>query len=194
MTVNQVHSGQRFITLFFDGLVMGVFFHLRSQPVCFLLHLAGRPRLATVVVNSREAPSLFLVSQIFSSSSFLVLQLGVQVCVLALQHGIDGVGAALGLQIKSLTGDNVGMDVRHALAGVYAVLDGDVEGRGIEDALDHARDVLHRQEQVGDLGGRQIVETRHDPARRDQDMPRQQWLEIDDGEGQAGQVEDLPAA
>lgn len=85
----------------------------------------------------------------------------------------------------------MGMYMRHALASVYTILYGDVQGRRMKDTLHHTRDALHGQEQILHFRGGQIVETRHDPAGRDKDMARQQWLEIDDGKGQAGEVEDL---
>jgi hypothetical protein len=156
------------------GLVLG---HLLGQPFGLFAHVVVSPGLAVVVVDSREAgPSGQLLGEIR---------------VIAIHHGIDGIGAALVVEVGLLAGDDVDMDMRDALAGVGAVLDGNVKRRGAEDALDHAGDALDGQEEVVDLCSGQVVEAGHDATGRYEDMAGQEGLEIDYGEGQAGAVEDL---
>jgi hypothetical protein len=82
-------------------------------------------------------------------------------------------------QIVLLAGNDVGMDMGDALAGVDAVLDGDVQGGSMEDALDGARDALHSEKQVLDLRRREVVEARNNAAGRDEDVAGQQGLEVD---------------
>jgi hypothetical protein len=71
------------------------------------------------------------------------------------------------------------VDMRDALASIGAVLNGNIEGSSGKDALDHARYALDGQEEILDFGRRQIIEARHEPAWRDEDMTGQQRLEVD---------------
>jgi hypothetical protein len=75
------------------------------------------------------------------------------------------------------------MNMRHALTSIYAILYRDIQGRGTKDSLHHAGYPLHGQGEVLHFVGGQIVETRHDTARRYQDMARQEGLEVDYGKG-----------
>lgn len=162
--------------------VPSVFGHLFGEPLGLLVHLVLTPRLAMLICiygGESTALSITVVS---------LLELGGQVAIVALHHLVDGVRPG---QVLLLSGDDVGMHMGHALAGVGAVLDGNVQGRGTEEALHGARDALHGQEEVLDLGGGQVMEARNDAARRDEDVARKQRLEIDQGEGQRCEVEDL---
>jgi hypothetical protein len=116
------------------------------------------------------------------------LELPGQIAILALHQLIYSV--RLG-QVLLLAGDDVSMHVGHALTGILAVLDRDVQRRGLEDALNGARHALHGQEEVLDLGGGQVMEARNDAAWRDEDVARKQRLEVHEGVRQRGKVEDL---
>lgn len=117
-----------------------------------------------------------------------LLELPSQIAVLALHHGVDGIWLG---QVVLLPGNDVGMDMGHALACILAVLYGNVEGRGIEDAFNGARDALDRQEEVLDFGGRQVIEARDDAAWRDEDVTGQERLEVHESVRQRREVEDL---
>lgn len=150
-------------------LILG---HFLGQPLGLFLHFVVGPGLAAVVVDGGEAG--------------LVCQLLAQVGVVAVEHGVDGIGAALVVEVGLGAGDDVDVDMRHALAGVYTILDGNVKRRSGEDTLDHARDALDCDEKVVDLCSRQVVEAGHDATGRDEDMAGQEGLEIDNGKGQTG--------
>ena len=68
-----------------------------------------------------------------------------QVRIFALHHAVYSIGATLLFQVVLLARDDVCMNMGHALACVYAVLYGDVQGRGTEDSLHHAGHPLHGQ-------------------------------------------------
>ena len=58
-------------------------------------------------------------------------------------------------------------------------------------ARQHALHALHGREQVGQLGGRQVRQAAVRAQRADQDVARQQRLEVDEGEGVGRREEDL---
>lgn len=78
-----------------------------------------------------------------------------------------------------------------ALPSIYTILYGDIESCGIEDTFDHARDALDGEEEVLDLGGREVVQTGHNAARRDEDVAWEEWLEVYEGVGEGRGVENL---
>lgn len=81
--------------------------------------------------------------------------------------------------------------MRHALSSIYAILNGNVEGCGIEDPLHHARDALHGEEEVLDFGGGEVVQAWDDAARGDEDVAWKEGLEVYEGVGEGRDVEDL---
>ena len=81
--------------------------------------------------------------------------------------------------------------MRHALPSIYTILDGDIESCSIEDTLDHTRDALNSEEKVLDLGGREVVQTGDNAARRDEDVAWEEGLEVYEGVGEGRAVEDL---
>ena len=113
------------------------------------------------------------------------------ISLFTLDHAVYRISAAPVGQIFSLPRNDVGMHMRDALASVYAVLDGDVERRSTEDAFHHARDTLHRQEEVLDLCRGEVVEAGDDAAWRDQNMAGEEGLEVDQGVREGRRVEDL---
>ena len=83
--------------------------------------------------------------------------------------------------------------MRHALPRRFAVLHRYIERVRAVDALEsalHARDGL---EEVGDFGGREVGEVRADGQGGDEHVAGEQGFEVDEGEGEGGDVEDLRA-
>lgn len=150
-------------------LILG---HFLGQPLGLFLHFVVGPGLAAVVIDGGEAG--------------LAFQLLAYVGVVAVEHGVDGIGAALVVEVGLLAGDDVDVDMRHTLACIYTILDGNIKRRGGEDTLYHARNALDSQKQVMDLCSRQVVEAGHDATGRDEDMTGQEGLEIDYSKGQTG--------
>lgn len=58
------------------------------------------------------------------------------------------------------------MHMRHALASVNTILNGNVQGRSRKDTLHHARHALDGQEEILDLSSREVIEARHYPSGR----------------------------
>jgi hypothetical protein len=101
--------------------------------------------------------------------------------------------------------------VGHRLPCLGPVLEGNVEGallggsaaprgnggsrgaRGRDKVVagQHALDALHGGKQVGQLGRREVGQAAVRAQRAHQDVPRQQRLEVDEGEGVGGLEEDL---
>lgn len=83
------------------------------------------------------------------------------------------------------------VDVRHALPRIDTVLDRDVQTRRVEDALDHPAHAARRQEEVRHLGGGEVRDARDAAARADQDVAWEDGFDVDEGEAEGGEVEDL---
>lgn len=64
-----------------------------------------------------------------------------------------------------LSRDDMGVDMGHALTGILTILDGNVQGRSIEDTLDGPRHTLDGRKQVLHLSLGEIVEARDGAAR-----------------------------
>ncbi|KAH0533788.1 hypothetical protein FGG08_007565, partial [Glutinoglossum americanum] len=110
---------------------------------------------------------------------------------LPLQHPVHPVPTAL--HVPAPPRNHVRVHVAHALPGVRAVLDRDVERRRGEHALQAPRHEAQRQEQVGGLARAQVAEPWRAPQRADQYVSREERLEVYEGEGERGEVEDLAA-
>jgi hypothetical protein len=142
--------------------------HFFSKPLCLFLHFLASPRLPSIIVHRGEFTSL----SSSSGSSIFVPKEFAQIRILTLHHLVDGVRAPLVRQIVPLARNNMGMDMRYALACIHAILNRYVERRSVKDALDHARYALDSQKQILHLGGGQVVEARDNSARRHKHMAR----------------------
>jgi hypothetical protein len=81
--------------------------------------------------------------------------------------------------------------MHHALPRIQPILDRHVQRARCVHPLQHARHALHADEQVSGFGGGQVAQTGDAAERRDEDVTRQDGLEVDEGEGVRRQVEDL---
>ena len=83
------------------------------------------------------------------------------------------------------------MNMRHALARIYSILDCDVKTCRAVYALDHTSYFADCEEQIGGFVGCQVGDARDDAARRDEDVAWDYGFEVDEGEGKGRLVEDL---
>jgi hypothetical protein len=89
-------------------------------------------------------------------------------------------------------GHDVRVHVRDALPGVGAVLHRDAERRRARvRALERAADARDGGEEVAGLGRGEVAQPRYGAQRRDEDVPREERLEVDEGEAVRRLVEDL---
>ncbi|KAF7121707.1 hypothetical protein CNMCM5793_009179 [Aspergillus hiratsukae] len=84
------------------------------------------------------------------------------------------------------------MHMRHALPRIRPVLHRNIQTRRAVHALHHPSDPLHRQKQIGRLGGGQVRDAGDAAARGYQHVPWEDGFEVYEGEGEGGYVEDLP--
>lgn len=84
--------------------------------------------------------------------------------------------------------------MRHTLPRRLSILHGNIESIGLVDSLQCLLDACDGDEEVGDLIFGEVGEVRLHSDRRDEDVAGQQRLEVDDGEGVFGDVEDLPSS
>jgi hypothetical protein len=83
------------------------------------------------------------------------------------------------------------MHMPHALPRVDPVLNRYVERTGPENSLHASADKLDGPEEVGGLGGCEVAEAGDGAVGADEDVPREEGLEVYEGEGEGGEVEDL---
>ena len=114
-----------------------------------------------------------------------------EMILVGLKKVVDGVGTTT--EIGGVSRDDMRMYVGDGLTGLDAILDGDIDGPGVEDALDHPRDRLHRLEQVADLRLRQIADPGHHPSWAYQYVSRHERLEVHQCKGLRRPMEDLRA-
>lgn len=144
------------------GLILFILVHLGGQPLGLFPHRLHVPGLAILVPLLGEPATLTAHHVVVYYYLGLGLsQMRPDIPLVALQHLIHLVPATPGIHVPVVARNDVGMHMRHRLAGSAAVLDGNVQGGRPVDALQSARHTLHRQEQVCELGGAQVRQQGH---------------------------------
>lgn len=149
-------------------------------PLCLLQHGRLGPGLPVLVIHPLQAAPRP------GSLHLKVPERAAHVALLAGHLDVDGVRGA---HVAGGPGHDVDMDVGHRLPRVGAVLHCHREAagfgfrRGEVGAREEPLDELHRCEEVGCLGGREVRQAFMGRVRADQDVTLYEGLEVDQGEG-----------
>lgn len=167
--------------------------HLRLQHPRLILHLFHTPRLPLLIIHrwkilpsSAPPPSPF--PSIFP---LLPPQMRAHIPLLPIQQIIHRIRSPKVIQIRPLPRNHMRMNMRDTLACIDAVLDRDVETTRAVDALDHASDTPHCEEEVAGLGGCEVRDAGDDTARGHENVSWEDRFEVHEADGQWGLVEDL---
>ncbi|KAL1975942.1 hypothetical protein VTN31DRAFT_4334 [Thermomyces dupontii] len=178
-----------------DPLIITLLRHLPRQHPRLLFHLFQTSRLPTLIINRREfRPSSSGASTCTTITTIRLQQLALNAAdipFLPFKHRINGIRTPVSIQVRLPARNHMRMDMRHALARIDAVLNGDVEARRTVHPLDHPRHFTHRQKQVRGFGWRKVRNARDDAVRAYEDMAREDWFEVHESKGERGLVKDL---
>jgi hypothetical protein len=81
--------------------------------------------------------------------------------------------------------------MRHCLPSVHSILDSETQGGRFEDAFDHAADALDGEEKITDICAIQISKSGDATQRANEDVPRDDRLEVHKSKAVRSDMEDL---
>lgn len=95
------------------------------------------------------------------------------------------------IKVRGFTWDDMCVDMWHALSGMHAVLNSDVQTRGTVYPLHHSAHTAHCEEEIACFSRGEICDAWDNAARGDEDVPWEDWFDVDEGEGEWCLVKDL---
>lgn len=136
-----------------------ILLHLVRQPLCLISHLIFRPWFPLIGIDAQKVGSI--VGLLRPS------HVAADVAFFSIHHAVYSIRATSMVEICLLSRNYVDMDVGNALAGIFAVLNCDVERRCLVNSLYGAANALDCREEVRYLRGCKIIEAGNSSDGRD---------------------------